>query len=93
MFIRVENLQRLYYITLPHDVDLRFLVDDNVELEPGSDGQRKAELWQNVNIELVLLLLRLQTLHSTQVMLISLELNIQCSVKCQICLGFSDPSK
>ena len=58
---------------VPHRFYLGFLVDDNIELEPRSDCQRKAKLWQNVNIKLVLLLLRVETLHSIQILLIRLK--------------------
>ena len=71
MLLRVENLQ--VRSKVPHRFYLGFLVDDNIELESGSDCKRKAKLWQNVNIKFVLLLLRVETLHSIQILLIRLK--------------------
>ena len=44
----------------------------SIQLELGSDGQGESKLGRDINIELMLLLLRLQTLHIVQIPRISL---------------------
>ena len=60
------------FLWLPHDIDVCVSLDYNIQLEPGPDGQRKSELWGNINVELVLLFIRLQTLHRIQIVRVGL---------------------
>ena len=54
-------------IHLPHNIDVFISFDDNIELKSGSDGKRKAKLWGNINVELVFLFLRFETLDSIEI--------------------------
>ena len=47
-------------------------LNDGIELELWPDGQGESKLGRDINIELMLLLLRLQTLHIVQIPRISL---------------------
>ena len=62
----------LRFLWLPHDIDVCVSLDYNIQLEPWPDGQRKSELWGNINVELVLLFIRLQTLHRIQIVRVGL---------------------
>ena len=51
-------------------------LNDGIKLELWPDGQWESKLGRNINVELVLLLLRLQTLHVVQIPRISLTKQI-----------------
>ena len=60
--------------TVPHGRYVRVLVDDNVELELGTDGEGEPEVWGNVHIKLMLLFLWIETLDRIQILLVSLKI-------------------
>lgn len=60
----------------PHCRHFRILVDDNIELELGTDGERKAEVWRNIHVELVFLLHGIETLDCIQIFLVSLGIRM-----------------
>lgn len=57
----------------PHCRHVRIPVDDNIELELGTDGEGETEVWCNVHVELVFLLLRVETLDCILIFLVSLQ--------------------
>ena len=48
-------------------------LNDGIELELWPDGQRESKLWRNIDVELVFLLIWLQTLHIVQIPRIGLN--------------------
>ena len=51
---------------LPHDINILILPDDGIKLEPWPNSKGKAKLRSYINIELVLLLIGVETFHSIQ---------------------------
>ena len=59
----------------PHFRHIWVLVNDNIELELGTDGERKAKVWGDIHVKFVFLFLRIETLDCIQIFLISLKKN------------------
>jgi len=75
--LRFNRFNRIKYFYGLNDVPARRLPlvelkDRGVELEPGSHGQRKSELRHDVDVKLVLRLVRTQTLNCCQIRWIGL---------------------
>ena len=67
-----QRAMKILYLELPQNLNILVSLDDNVELESWSDGERKAKLWRNINVELVLLFVGLQSINSIEILGISL---------------------
>ena len=57
----------------PHCRHVGISVDDNIELELGTDGEGETEVWRNVNVELVFLLRGTKTLDCILIFLVRLQ--------------------
>ena len=51
------------YISVPHHLNILVFLYDNIELEPWPDGEGETKLWDNIHVELVLLLVRAEARH------------------------------